>query len=92
MPSLQHPLYLELLRTSGALKAVQGLPMITALTSLSDEEVHDGQDEFLQTTADVLLPRQQAAAWLELCKLRKQGRVPDCEKGVLVKNCGSSVG
>ena len=54
--------------------------------------MHTGQDEFLKTTANVLLPRQQAAVWLELCRLRKQGRVPDWKKGILVSDCGSSVG
>ena len=67
-------------------------PKFQSKHGLSDEEVRDGQDEFLQTTADVLLPRQQAAVWLELCKLRKKGRVRDWKKGVLVSDCGSSVG
>ena len=51
-----------------------------------------GRDEFLQATADVLLPRQQAAVWLELCRLRLKGRVPNWKEGVLVGDCGSSVG
>ena len=59
---------------------------------LSDEEVGRGQDEFLQATAGVLLPRQQAAAWLELCRLRLNGRVPNWKEGVLVGDVGSSVG
>ena len=59
---------------------------------LSDEEVARGQDEFLQATADVLLPRQQAAVWLELCRLRLKGRVPNWKEGVLVGDVGSSVG
>ena len=59
---------------------------------LSDEEVCQGKEEFYLTTADVLLPRQQAAVWLELCKLRKHGRVPDWKVGLLVSDCGSSVG
>ena len=59
---------------------------------LSDEEVGNGQDEFLQATADVLLPRQQAAVWLELCRLRRKGQVPNWKEGVLVSDCGSSVG
>ena len=42
--------------------------------------------------ADVLLPRQQAAVWLELCRLRKQGRIPNWKEGILVSDCGSSVG
>ena len=59
---------------------------------LSDEEVARGQDKFLQATADVLLPREQAAVWLELCRLRLGGRVPDWKEGVLVGDVGSSVG
>ena len=59
---------------------------------LSDEEVGRGRDEFLQATAGVLLPRQQAALWLELCRLRLNGRVPNWKEGVLVGDCGSSVG
>ena len=59
---------------------------------LSDEEVGRGRDEFLQATAGVLLPRQQAAVWLELCRLRLKGRVPNWKEGVLVGDCGSSVG
>ena len=67
-------------------------PKFQSKHGLSDEEVRNGQDEFLQTTADVLLPRQQAAVWLELCKLRKQGQVHNWKVGVLVSDCGSSVG
>ena len=59
---------------------------------LSDEEVRNGQDEFRKLTADVLRPRQQAAVWLELCKLRKTGRVPNWKAGLWVSDCGSSVG
>ena len=30
--------------------------------------------------------------WLELCRLRKTGKVPDWKDGLLVSDCGSSVG
>ena len=40
----------------------------------------------------MLLPRQQAAVWLELCRLRLNGRVPNWKEGVLVSDVGSSVG
>ena len=40
----------------------------------------------------MLLPRQQAALWLELCRLRLNGRVPNWKEGVLVSDVGSSVG
>ena len=59
---------------------------------LSDDEVRHGQNEFDQATADMLSPRQQAAVWLELCKLRKTGQIPNWKSGVFVSDCGSSVG
>ena len=59
---------------------------------LSDDEVRHGQHEFDQATADVLLPRQQAAVWLELCKLRKKGKLPNWKSGLFVSDVGSSVG
>ena len=59
---------------------------------ISDEEVGRGRDEFIQATAGVLLPRQQDAVWLELCRLRLNGRVPNWKEGVLVSDVGSSVG
>ena len=67
-------------------------PNFQSKHGLSDEEVGRGRDEFLQATADVLLPRQQAAVWLELCRLRLNGRVPNWKEGVLVSDVGSSVG
>ena len=67
-------------------------PNFQSKHGLSDEEVARGRDEFLQATAGVLLPRQQAAVWLQLCRLRLNGRVPDWKKGVLVSDVGSSVG
>ena len=59
---------------------------------LSEAEVSHGQNEFKEATADVLLPRQQAGVWLELCKLRKQGKIPNWKQGLFVSDCGSSVG
>ena len=67
-------------------------PKFQSLHGLSDEEVHQGQDEFLKTTADVLLPRQQSVVWLELCRLRKKGKIPNWKDGVLVSDCGSNFG
>ena len=67
-------------------------PNFQSKYGLSDEEVGRGRDEFLQATAGVLLPRQQAAVWLELCRLRLNGRVPNWKEGVLVSDVGSSVG
>ena len=67
-------------------------PNFQSKCGLSDEEVGRGRDEFLQATAGVLLPRQQAAVWLEFCRLRLTGRVPDWKEGVLVSDVGSSVG
>ncbi len=72
-------------------KNTQG-PKFQCKHGLSDEEVRNGQDEFAQATLEVLLPRQQAAVWLELCRLRKRGQVPNWKEGVLVSDCGSSVG
>ena len=54
--------------------------------------MRNGQDEFRKRTADVLLPREQAAVWLELCRLRKKGQIPNWKAGLLVSDCGSSVG
>ena len=67
-------------------------PKFQAKHGLSDEEVSRGQAEFLKTTADVLFPRQQSAVWLELCRQRKKGKIPNWKDGVFVSDCGSSVG
>ena len=48
-------------------KTTQG-PNVQHMHGLTDSEVNHGQDEFLEATADVLLLRQQAAVWLELCR------------------------
>ena len=74
-----------------AWKKVQG-PNFQEKHGLSEKEVQDGQDEFLERTADVLLPRQQHAVWLELCRLRKTNQVPNWKSGMFVSDCGSSVG
>ena len=61
---------------------------------LSDEEVRNGQDEFRKHTDDVLLPREQAAVWLELCRLRKKGKIPNWKAGLLVSDwlqCGTAI-
>ena len=54
--------------------------------------MHRGQEEFLKTTADVLLPREQAAVRLELRRQRKKGNIPNWKDGVFVSECGSSAG
>ena len=59
---------------------------------LSDDDVQHGQGKFLKATADIILPRQQAAVWLELCKLRKKGTIPSWESCLLVSDGGSNVG
>ena len=51
--------------------------------ALSDEYVQQGQDAFLKATVDIILPRQQAAVWLELCRLRKKGHIPNWESCLL---------
>ena len=38
------------------------------------------------------MPRQQAVVWLELCKLRKKGTIPNWKEGLLVADCGSGLG
>ena len=75
-----------------ALWATAQGPTFQSKCGLSDEEAGRGRDEFLQATAGVLLPRQQAAVWLALCRLRLNGRVPTWKDGVLVGDVGSSVG
>ena len=67
-------------------------PNFQSKRGLSDEEVRNGQDEFRKHTADVLLPREQAAVWLELCRLRKKGITPNRKTSLFVSNCVSSVG
>jgi hypothetical protein len=74
-----------------AWKTTQG-PNFQSKHGLSDDDVQHGQDKFLKTLADIILPRQQAAVWLELCRLRKKGTIPNWESGLLVSDCGSSVG
>ena len=71
-------------------KTTQG-PKFQAQHGLSDEDVLQGQEEFDLITSGVLGPRQQAAVWLKLCQLRKQGRIPNWKVGTLVSDCGSSV-
>jgi len=61
-----------------AWKTTQG-PNFQAKHGLSDDDVQHGQGKFLKATADIILPRQQAAMWLELCKLRKKGTIPSWE-------------
>ena len=68
------------------------VPKFQSKHGLSDEEVRRGQDEFLQKTDNVLLPRQQSAVWLQLCLLRKKGNIPNWKDGLFVSDCGSSVG
>ena len=74
-----------------AWKSTQG-PNFQSKHGLSDDYVQQGQDAFLKATADIILPRQQAAVWLELCRLRNKGNIPNWESCLLVSDCGSSVG
>ena len=59
---------------------------------LSPEDVAAGYDEFLMATKGILLPREQQAVWLELCRQRKHGRIPNWKDALLVSDCGSSLG
>jgi hypothetical protein len=74
-----------------AWKTTQG-PNFQVKHGLSADYVQHGQGKFLKATADIIMPRQQAAVWLELCKLRKKGTIPSWESCLLVSDCGSSVG
>ena len=56
------------------------------------EDVATGYDEFLMATKGILLPREQQAAWLELRRQRKHGRIPNWKDALLVSDCGSSLG
>ena len=58
---------------------------------LSDEDVAVGHDEFLKATDQVMRPREQQALWLELCRQRKKGRIPNWKDYLLVSDIGSSV-
>ena len=78
-------------RGGQAWRTSQG-PKFQSKHGLSDEEVRNGENEFLAATAGVLVPRQQAAVWLTLCRLRKKGRISNWKEGILVSDCGSSVG
>ena len=59
---------------------------------LTDEEIATGQAEFYEATQHLMLPREQGAIWLELCKQRKRGRIPNWKNFLLVSDCGSSIG
>ena len=48
-----------------AWKSTQG-PNFQSKHGLADDYVQQGQDAFLKATADIIVPRQQAAVWLEL--------------------------
>ena len=43
-------------------------------------------------TDGILVPRDGEAVWLELCRQRKHGRIPNWKDALLVSDCGSSVG
>ena len=43
-------------------------------------------------TDGILVPREGEAVWLELCRQRKHGRIPNWKDALLVSDCGSSVG
>ena len=66
-------------------------PKFQARHGLSDEDVAAGEAEFFEATKD-LLPREQEAMWLELCRQRKHGRIPNWKNAFLVSDCGSSIG
>ena len=61
-----------------AWKSTQG-PNFQSKHGLSDDDVQHGQDAFLKATDYIILPRQQAAMWLELRRLRKKGTIPNWE-------------
>ena len=66
-------------------------PAFQAEHGLSDKDVATGQAEFLMATEGILLPREGEAMWLELCKQRKHGRIPNWKDALLVSECGSIV-
>jgi hypothetical protein len=66
-------------------------PAFQAQQGLTDAEIAPGQVEFCEATHLLMLPREQEAIWLELCKQRKNGRIPTW-KTMLVSDCGSSLG
>ena len=43
-------------------------------------------------TKGILLPHEQEAVWLGLCRQRKRGRIPNWKDALLVSDCGSSLG
>jgi len=52
-------------------------PAFQAQQGLTDAEIAPGQAEFCEATHLLMLPREQEAIWLELCKQRKNGRNPN---------------
>ena len=67
-------------------------PAFQAQQGLTDAEIAPGQAEFCEATHLLMLPREQEAIWLELCKQRKNGRIPYWKNTMLVSDCGSSLG
>lgn len=66
-------------------------PAFRRAHDLTDEDVQPGQDDFFQKTSHLMQPREVAAVWLNLCKLRKRNSIPDWTQEMLVSDCGSSV-
>ena len=67
-------------------------PKFQACHDLSDKDVATGEAEFVEATKDFLLPREQGAMWLELCRQRKLGRIPNWKNAFLGSDIGSSIG
>jgi hypothetical protein len=66
-------------------------PAFQAQQGLTDADIAPGQAEFCEATHLLMLPREQEAIWLELCKQRKNGRIPNWNNTMLVSDCGSSL-
>ncbi len=67
-------------------------PKFLSQHGLTTDDLKPGEEEFLKATARLMLPREQHATWLELCRQRKLQRIPNWEKELLVADCGSSLG
>ena len=59
---------------------------------LTDDDIEMGQEEFLKPTANLMLPRQKSAVWLELCNQRKRKLISNWKVGLWVSDCGSNLG
>ena len=77
-------------RKPGAWKT-KSHPKFIEKHGLTEADISMGKVEFYEKTSRVLGLREQEAVWLELCRLRKRGTLPNWQHDLFVSDCGSSV-